>query len=183
MTTNRRLPGICILAVSLALLLFASFALGTQASALTIADSGSDAVTSVTPNAEGAVPPAFGGQLPPQMPDGAQPQTPDGSEQSFPMRPDGAQPRFFTEDGSEAEPSLGGRPQMQGEPGARGFLTMEDASGPHGADAKGGQLHPVVWSLIGFGAALVLGSAALGVVALVKRRKAAQATAPVVETE
>ena len=159
MTTHKRLPGARILTVSLALMLLAAFAIGTQASALSNpAGGGQDAVTGASPLPEGERPQLPDGQTPPQLPDVEQPQLRGG---------------FPGMGGSDAAQAFGGRQRLGGQPDIRGFAPGQDAAGSlQQAGAGGKQLHPAVWALIGFGAALLLGGAGFGVAALTKRAKA-----------
>ena len=219
MTQNKRLPRLRIVAVSLALMLVAVLALGTQASALGSPESGSDAVTGATPNTGSDMPQMpnggdgqqfSGGQGFPQMPNGGDgqqfsdgqgfPQMPSGGDgqqfsdgQTFPQMPNGGDTPQFSDgqtlperpedfilgngqDGSaaaqvpsgDASNGFGGEKSADGFPfgqsAAKNAFTQQDASGV--------QLHPAVWALIGFGAALLLVGAGVGIGLLIRRRNA-----------
>ncbi len=175
MKAIKRLPSVRLFAVSLALLLLTAAAIGTRADALTIQDSGSDAVTSATPVPDSSLPPQAEGQTPPQFAEGTQPQLPDG--QTMPVRPDGEQrqPRSFpSEDGSGAALQFPGKQSIDGESGGRTFMIGQGADGA-GLEQTGvlaRQTSPILWALIGFSTALVLTGAGFGIAAIVRHRKA-----------
>ena len=138
MTTHKRLPGLRLGAIALALLLLAAFAIGTQASALTIqSESETDAET-------GATPPAESGDRP-QLPDGEMPQF-DGQP---PELPSGEMPQFDGQPpqlpSGEAPQFDGQRPQMpggfpggaQGEGGNGGLFIQQTPDAEDGSDAQG----------------------------------------------
>ena len=193
MTTHKRLPGLRLGAIALALLLLAAFAIGTQASALTIqSESETDAETGATPPAESGdrpqLPdgemPQFDGQ-PPELPSGEMPQF-DGQRPQMPGGfPGGAQGEggngglFIqqtpdAEDGSDAQGNLKQRAEG-GFKSGRGFGIGQEAASDSAAQesaAGGAQLTPAGWMLLGFCGALVLGGLGVGGAYLLRRRKA-----------
>ncbi|MBR4157528.1 MAG: hypothetical protein IKR07_01280 [Oscillospiraceae bacterium] len=183
MKAIKRLPSVRLFAVSLALLLLTAAAIGTRADALTIQDSGSDAVTSATPVPDSSLPPQAEGQTPPQFAEGTRPQFPDGTQpqlpdgQTMPVRPDGEQRQFRSfpsEDGSGAALQFPGKKSIDGESGGRTLMIGQGADGA-GLEQNGvlaRQTSPILWALVGFSTALVLTGAGFGIAAIVRHRKA-----------